>query len=49
VDVVTTITRPWREPIDYMTLVAAVVIFCIIAFAVFDSMRVLAAFVREAV
>lgn len=47
-DVVQTITRPWREPLDYLTLVFAVVVFAIIAFAMFDSMRVLSAFVRNA-
>jgi preprotein translocase subunit SecE len=45
-DVVETITHPWREPVDYIQLVIAVVIFLIVAFAVMDMLRILAAFIK---
>lgn len=48
-DVIETITRPWREPVDYLKLVLAVIVFAIVAHAMLDGMRVLTAYVREAV
>lgn len=48
-DVVETITHPWREPIDYFQLVFAVVVFLIIAFALMDMLRILASFVKNSV
>ena len=46
-DVVNTITHPWREPVDYIKLVFAVVIFLIVAFAVMDMLRILASFIKQ--
>lgn len=46
-DIYTTITKPWREPVDYLTLVFWVLIFVIVAFAMFDTMRVLATWVKN--
>lgn len=48
-EVIETITHPWREPIDYVTLVFWVVIFCIVAFIVADMLRILASFIKSAV
>lgn len=48
-DVIETITHPWREPVDYISLVLAVVVFLIIAFALMDMMRILASFVKQSV
>lgn len=47
-DIYTTITKPWREPMDYLDLAFWVVIFVIVAFAMYDSMRVLGAWVKNA-
>lgn len=47
-DVVDTITHPWREPVDYLTLVFWIVVFAIVAFAVFDMLRILAAWMKSA-
>jgi len=47
-DVLQTITHPWREPVDYISLVLAVVVFAIIAFAVMDMLRILASFIKNA-
>lgn len=47
-DVIETITHPWREPVDYFSLVFAVVIFLIVAFAVMDMLRILASFIKQA-
>lgn len=47
-DVIETITHPWREPVDYIELVIAVVIFLIVAFAVMDMLRILASFIKNA-
>ena len=38
-DVVDTTTHPWREPIDYLTLVFWVIIFVVIAGVVLDILR----------
>lgn len=46
-DVVNTITHPWREPIDYFTLIFAVIVFAIIAFAVMDMLRILTVFIKS--
>ena len=46
-DVIETITHPWREPIDYVTLVFAIVVFLIVAFAVMDMLRILASFIKQ--
>lgn len=48
-DVLETITHPWREPIDYVTLVFWIVIFMIVAFIVADMLRVIASFLKSAV
>lgn len=48
-DVLATITHPWREPIDYVTLVFWFVIFVIVAFILYDGLRVVTAFVKETV
>jgi hypothetical protein len=47
-DVIDTITHPWREPIDYFTLVFWIIIFAIAAFAVADMLRILASWVKNA-
>lgn len=47
-DIIETITHPWREPIDYIQLVFAVVIFLIVAFAIMDMLRILASFIKNA-
>jgi hypothetical protein len=48
-NVIQTITRPWREPLDYIELVIWVVIFAIVAFAFYDMLRILAAWMAQAV
>ena len=48
-DVVQTITRPWREPVEYLDLVFWVVIFAIVAFVFYDMLRILASWMRNAV
>lgn len=47
-DVIDTITRPWREPINYLDLVFWVVIFAIVAFVMFDMLRILASWMQQA-
>ena len=43
-----TIERPWRQPVAYIELAFWLVIFIIVAFAIMDTLRVLAQFVKEA-
>lgn len=45
-NIIETVTKPWRDPVDYLTLVFWVVIFAIVAFALFDSLRVLSSWVK---
>lgn len=47
-EVMETITHPWRNPIDYLELVFWIVIFAVIAFAMFDMLRILAAWMKQA-
>lgn len=42
-----TITHPWREPIEYTTLVFWIVIFAIFAFIMFDSLRIVASWIKS--
>jgi hypothetical protein len=42
-----TIEKPWQHPIDYLTLVFWVVLFAIVAFAMADTLRVLAQWVKS--
>lgn len=46
---VDTITHPWKNPVDYAKLAFWVVIFAIVAFALYDGMRVIASYVKGAV
>jgi hypothetical protein len=39
-DVVQTITRPWRDPADYFTLVFWIVIFAVVSFIIFDMLNI---------
>ena len=48
-DIIDTITRPWREPIAYIDLVFWVVIFAIVAFIMFDTLRILSSWMNSAV
>lgn len=48
-DVVNTITHPWRNPVDYLELVFWIVIFAVIAFAMYDMLRILASFIKQTV
>lgn len=48
-NILDTIEKPWREPIDYLTLVFWVVIFAIVAFAMVDTLRILAQWVASSV
>ena len=43
-----TIEKPWRNPVDYLTLVFWVVLFVVVAFAMFDGLRALTMYVRTA-
>ena len=47
-DIINTIEKPWREPIEYLKLVFWFIIFVIIAYAMWDTMRVLGSYVAEA-
>lgn len=47
-DVMDTIMHPWRNPIDYAELVFWIVIFAIFAFAMYDMLRILAAWIKQA-
>lgn len=47
-DILDTIQRPWRDPVDYLNLVFWVVIFAIVAFIMFDAMRILGSWVKSA-
>lgn len=40
-DFLDTIRKPWREPIAYLDLVFWVVIFAIVAFIIYDMLRIL--------
>lgn len=42
-----TIEKPWKHPVDYVSLVFFFVIFVIVAFAMFDGMRILGGWVRS--
>lgn len=46
-DAIETITHPWREPIDYLTLVFWIAIFAIVAFVMFDSLRIVASWINK--
>ena len=48
-DILETIEHPWHNPVDYMKLVFWFVIFLIVAFAMYDTMRVLAMWIASAV
>ena len=48
-DILQTITKPWRDPVDYLTLVFWAVIFMIVAVVLYDAMRVLGSFLKSAV
>lgn len=48
-DVLTTITKPWRDPVSYVSLAFWVMIFAIVAFALHDSLRVVASYAKGAV
>lgn len=48
-NVLETIEKPWREPMDYLTLVFWVVIFAVIAFAMADTLRILSQWIASAV
>lgn len=47
-DIIETIEKPWRNPVDYLQLVFWFIIFMIVAFAMYDTMRVLASWVASA-
>jgi hypothetical protein len=47
-DFVSTIEKPWREPLNYLSLVFWFVIFVIVAYAMWDTMRVLGTYVVDA-
>lgn len=47
-DPIETITKPWREPMDYLTLVFWFVIFVIAAYALWDGMKILGSWVASA-
>jgi hypothetical protein len=44
-DVIETITKPWRDPIDYVTLAFWVAFFLVVAFALLDATRILTTWV----
>lgn len=44
-----TIEKPWNHPVDYMTVVFWFVIFGIVAFALADTLRILAQWVAQTV
>lgn len=48
-DILQTITKPWRDPVDYLTLVFWAVIFMIVAFVMYDALRILGAFLKSAI
>ncbi len=48
-EIMETITRPWREPIQYLDLIFWVVIFAIVAFVMFDTLRILASWMRQTI
>lgn len=41
-----TITHPWREPKDYLSLVFWFIIFLIVAGAMYDGMRILGSWIK---
>lgn len=43
-----TIEKPWKHPIDYITLVFWFVLFVIVAFAMADGLRVLTLWITSA-
>jgi len=47
-DILNTIEKPWREPIDYLSLIFWFIIFLIIAYAMWDAMKILGSYVVEA-
>lgn len=42
-----TIEKPWRHPVEYLTLAFWLVLFVIVAFAMADTLRVLAQWVEQ--
>lgn len=48
-DIFQTIEKPWREPIDYITLVFWTAIFLIAVMAMWDGMRILGSYVVSSV
>jgi hypothetical protein len=46
-DFLNTIEKPWRHPMDYLSLVFWLVLFAIVAFAMADSLRVLATWIGQ--
>lgn len=48
-DILQTIEKPWREPVDYITLAFYTAIFLIVVMAMWDAMRILGSYVVNAV
>ncbi len=40
-DFLQTIRNPWERPVDYFTLALSLVIFAIVAFVLYDTLRIL--------
>jgi hypothetical protein len=47
-DFMGTIEKPWQHPISYLELVLWFIVFIIVAFAVFDGLRILASWMKSA-
>lgn len=48
-DIIETIEKPWRNPVDYAMLAFWVMIFVIVAFAMYDTLRILTMWIKSAV
>lgn len=46
-DILETIRRPWKHPMEYMDMLFWFVIFIIAAYAMFDGMRIATSFIRS--
>ena len=48
-DIIETIEKPWRNPVDYLMLAFWIVIFAVVAFAMYDTLRILSMWIKSAV
>lgn len=48
-DIIETIEKPWKNPMDYAKLAFWIIIFAIVCFAMFDTMRILSMWIKNSV